>query len=810
MHISLFEHNEKAYKSALKTLKIAGKAAIIHPTGSGKSFIAFKLCEDNPEKTICWLSPSEYIFKTQLENLSAVTNGYVPDNITFFTYAKIGNLTDAETAEIKPDYIVLDEFHRCGASEWGKGVKKLLSAYDKTPVLGLSTTAIRYLDNQRDMAEELFDGNVASEITLGEAIVNGILNPPTYVLALYSYGNDLINYKHRIAKTKNRAVRDKAEKYYESLRRALEKSVGLDVIFQRYLPAKHGKYIVFCTNMDHMREMMAKVPEWFGKIDDNPCVYSVYSKDPTTDKTFAEFKENNEDRLKLLFCIDMLNEGVHVDKIDGVILFRPTVSPIIYKQQIGRALSASSVGKTVIIDAVDNIENLYGIGAIEKEMQIAVNYYRFFGENKKIVNERFKVVDELQDVRSIFDKLNETLSASWDTMFDLAKDYYEKNGNLEIKRKYKTNDGYALGQWVFTQRDVYKGETYGTLDKDRIRKLEDIGMVWDSPRDISYRRYYDAAKTYYAIHGDLNVPKNFAKSNGVDLAAWIRRIRSYRKHGIERSYLTDERIAELDKMGMVWDVPDYLWEENFSGAEDFYKKNGHLDIPANYRAFNGLKVGGWIRRQRALRNGKITDGVPPTDEQIAKLDSIGMIWKNKFEVAWENGYNALLSYFNEHGNVDVPFTYVTPNGYKLGAWVSDRREKGKRKHTLARQKQLDSLGFVWEKPDPWETRYKLAETYYGKHGNLNIPSNYKANGVWLAKWLYEQRQIYAGNRKNEKLTDEQIKKLEDVGINWNIRGHGAKKRRGNPTTDVSETIEEIALTNSETYKSNEKIIGKEK
>ena len=67
--IKLFEHNEKAYQSAVSRLSLTGKAAIIHPTGTGKSFIGFKLCEDNPEKTVLWLSPSEYIFKKQLEAL---------------------------------------------------------------------------------------------------------------------------------------------------------------------------------------------------------------------------------------------------------------------------------------------------------------------------------------------------------------------------------------------------------------------------------------------------------------------------------------------------------------------------------------------------------------------------------------------------------------------------------------------------------------------------------------------------------------------------------------------------------------------
>ena len=226
MSISLFPHNQMAYDSLLPLLETERKACIIHPTGTGKSFIGFKLCEDHPDKTVCWLSPSEYIFQTQLENLRQASNGYLPENICFFTYAKLMLMDEAAISEIRPDYIILDEFHRCGAELWGKGVQ-----------------------------------------------------------------------------------------------------------------------------------------------------------DPSTSKAFANFKVDESEHLKLLFCIDMLNEGIHVDGVSGVILLRPTISPIIYKQQIGRALAAGAKKDAVIIDVVLNIENLYSIGTIQEEMQAAITYYRYLGES---------------------------------------------------------------------------------------------------------------------------------------------------------------------------------------------------------------------------------------------------------------------------------------------------------------------------------------------------------------------------------------------------------------------------------------------
>ena len=248
MKIKLFEHNQIAYQAALTMMKSAGKAAVVHPTGTGKSFIGFKLCEDFPDRVICWLSPSEYIFKTQVENLAASGAFHGDDqtvsgdqekpvlkNVKFYTYAKLMTMTEEELGEISPDYIILDEFHRCGAAQWGGGVERLCGMYQKAKVLGLSATSIRYLDNQRDMAWELFEGNIASELTLGEAIARGILPMPTYILSIYSYQKELKRCEAQIQRTKNSVVREKAEQQLEALRRALEQAEGLDQIFAKYI-----------------------------------------------------------------------------------------------------------------------------------------------------------------------------------------------------------------------------------------------------------------------------------------------------------------------------------------------------------------------------------------------------------------------------------------------------------------------------------------------------------------------------------------------------------------------------------------------
>lgn len=758
MQIDLYSHNKSAYENALVLLQTEKKAAVIHPTGTGKSFIAFKLCEDNPGKKICWLSPSEYIFDTQIENLKRAVDGYVPQNISFFTYAKLMNMNETEISEINPDYIILDEFHRCGAEMWGQGVEMLLSAYPNTPVLGLSATAIRYLDNQRNMADELFDGNIASEMSLGEAIVRGILAPPKYVLSAFSCQKDLDQYKKRVSRAKSKAVRDKGEKYLDALKRALDKADGLDEIFNKHMTERTGKYIVFCADYEHMCQTKELAGEWFYKVDKNPHLYSLYSEDPLSNKEFAAFKADTDNtHLRLLYCIDALNEGVHVDDISGVILLRPTVSPIIYKQQIGRALQTGIKQSAVIFDVVMNIENLYSIDTIEEEMQLAVSYYRSHGLEKEIVNDHFRVIDEVKDCLSLFDKLNETLTASWDYMYAEAKKYYEQNRNLEVPKQYKTENGYSLGIWLLTQRRVYMGAVGGNLTDERIDKLNAIGMVWESRRDLLWQKYFGAAKQYLKIYGNLDIPAAYITEEGLRLGMWISRLRISRKNGFDSKYLTSERIKALDEIGMIWKTADYMWQQYYGACLTYYGLHGNLDVPHQYITGDGLKLGVWLDNLRTAYKKQETR---LTEQQISALNAIGMVWDNKYDREWNHCYEAARLYFETYGNLNIPAAYKTADGIMLGRWID--RQRRNTKISEARKSKLDCIGMIWQKKDSWDVRFELAKEYFEKNGSLDISTNYVMNGIWLGKWLSEQKKKY----KAGKLSAEYVRQLETLNIVW--------------------------------------------
>ena len=555
--LRLFEHNEKVYHAAVRMMEQYGKAAIVHPTGTGKSYIAFKLIEDNPEKVVIWLSPSEYIFKTQMESLKRNDPDFPLENVHFYTYAKLMCCTEGQLAEIaglQPSYIILDEFHRAGAECWGESTVALLKLCPEAKLLGLTATNVRYLDNNRDMAEELFDGRVASDMTLGEAIVRGILPTPNYVTTVYQYQKDLARYQTRVDNLRSPGIQDVNQKYLDGLRRALEQADGLDKVFAHHITNKAGKYIVFCANKEHMDEMISHVPEWFAGVNPEVAVYEAYSDDPGTDKAFADFKADESDRLKLLFCIDMLNEGVHVEGISGVILFRPTISPIVYKQQIGRALTAGDNSAPLILDVVNNFEGLCSIAGLQGEMQEAVYRLNANGEGDKIITERFEVIEQVHDCRVLFERLQASLSSSWDHYFSEASIYYAEHGDLNIPKRYTTPAGLSLGVWLVTQRRVREGQIQGNLTEQQIARLDSIGMVWGNRNDRQWNEGYQEAKRYFDAHGDLNVPADYVSPCGYNLGNWVKRQR-YTRQNPEKScaVLTEERIAKLDEIGMRWE-----------------------------------------------------------------------------------------------------------------------------------------------------------------------------------------------------------------------------------------------------------------
>ena len=327
--IKLYEHNQKAYDALLDMLGERDRACVIKPTGTGKFVIIAKMVQDNPDKRFLLLGTNDYMFNDQMANLAEIAPGFTPENLQFMTYSA-AMMTARRGEEISGyDVVVADEFHHCGAEEWGKGVTHILDANESAKVVGFSATPIRYSDGGRNMADEMFDGNVAYSMELEEAWLRGILPIPKYVTAFYEAPKELGRLAKSIAGIKDEMVMKRFQKKYENLRRSLTEAGGVREAIAKHLKKRDAKVIVFCPRVAKLREFMLLRREWFGAVNSEIHTYKTVSADPYGSEDFQAFKDDESDALKVLYCVNQLNEAVHVKGVDAIVMVRPTKSPTV-------------------------------------------------------------------------------------------------------------------------------------------------------------------------------------------------------------------------------------------------------------------------------------------------------------------------------------------------------------------------------------------------------------------------------------------------------------------------------------------------
>ena len=418
--VGLQPHQQEAFSSVKKSFEESNKAAVVIPTGCGKSFIALQLMEEYKDKRILFLTSRnpiknqmyQYICKYIVEDVDRKNKNDIAvaeehfSNLKIMLYDNLLRVDEELLQKLKPDLIVMDELHRTGAEKWGEKINTLLSSNPDAKVLGMTATPDR-MDN-KNVVDELFEGNISYELTLVDAMRKGIVSPPDYVKCDYSLREELENVQEIINNCDDEETKKELQQRYEKMRRIVDNADGIPELFAKNLKNKQGKYIVFCKNKEHMDEMISKVPEWFGAIDEEPEIYSVYSgannAKRNDDKQIKKFSESKSEHLKLLFSIEKLNEGLHLEDISGVVMLRSTDSRIVYLQQLGRALSSDTTReKTIIFDIVNN----YLKNNLDREVNVGRNTAE---TQKQITNQEYKKkTNSMEDNLKVLESLRRDL-----------------------------------------------------------------------------------------------------------------------------------------------------------------------------------------------------------------------------------------------------------------------------------------------------------------------------------------------------------------------------------------------------------------
>lgn len=408
--IELYPHNQRAYDALTAMLRGSDRACVVQPTGTGKFVIIARMVQDMPDNRFLLLGTNQYMFDDQMANLADIAPGFTPENLHFMTYSEAMSKARNGQRSPKCDIIVADEFHHCGAPEWSKGVEWVIEGNPEAKLVGFSATPIRFSDNGRNMADEMFEGNVASSMELEEAWLDGILLIPKYVVALYDAPSELGELKVSIEKVKDKKKHSKFVKKYEELRRSLADAGGVDEVIAKHLDKPDAKVVVFCPNTKRLHDFMLLRREWFGRVNGDIHVYKTTAADPYGSRDFQAFKEDESDALKVLYCINQLNEAVHIKGIDAIVMVRPTKSPIIFHQQLGRVLSSGGNQTPLVFDLCNNFGSLGGIERMRERMEQAYESKKARGEKPPYEPKDFQVIDAIKDPRELAEELRETLN----------------------------------------------------------------------------------------------------------------------------------------------------------------------------------------------------------------------------------------------------------------------------------------------------------------------------------------------------------------------------------------------------------------
>jgi len=526
MPISLEPHNIETYKKVIDKMKESNRVAVIHPTGTGKMFIALKLLEENKGKKAIYLAPSNAILHDVKKNI--FSEGMTMADFHLLkriTYQKLANMSDEEIEKLDTDIIILDEFHHCGAPEWGKGVEKLIQRNEKANILGLSATPLRYFDGLRDMADELFEGNVASEMSLEEAIERGILPEATYVSSLYGYEQELENMQEHIDEIKDKDKQQQAQMLLNDLKGKLDgNTYNLSNLFSTYMQNPNGKYIVFCKNIEDMNEKIGQAQEMSESVNHNITVRAVSSKIKESDRILTEFEQDSDEgTLKLLYTVNMIND---INNLDGVVMMRPTFSPTIFTQQLGSALTVGGNKKLVVLDLVNNFDSCKIIEDFAERMR---QYKGHDGSGKieETKRSRISIFDKTKEFREIAKKITELSSTKVISLAEKIQIFEKFSKTGEELVGNTIFEGYPVGKWAIQIRNGLNRINNGKQEKqtinptkEQLEKLKKLGILErqiDSTIDekidklVEWRRKYPKAVLVPIVSSE--VLREYAKTD---------------------------------------------------------------------------------------------------------------------------------------------------------------------------------------------------------------------------------------------------------------------------------------------------------
>lgn len=696
--VDLHEHNKRTYENICRMYNEGiQRVAVVQPTGSGKSLLMAKLIEDNPDGRFFILSTSHKIndqFKAKLDEKML-------EKLGFNIYCNMPNMKQGIMESLQPDFILLDEMHRALAKEWSKGIMCLLEMYPNAKVLGLSATPIRYLDRCRNVVDELFGGNLACDMSLSEAILDGILPMARYVCGVYSFQKDAESLNKKIEKScNNEEEKKELLKELKILKENLDKANGVSDIFKKYVVNGNEKFVVFLKNTAHLREMKPVIEKWFIDAGFSVRMYETHYKNVDKDKEFQAFMEDTEDGIiKLCLSVNMVSEGIHGD-IDGVIMLRETISPNMYFQMIGRAFSCGKKTIPLIFDLVANSQFISGavdnfpnelMGEIEKRKKECEkegkNYEAGFDVNE------FVIMDYFMDAISGFRAIEERLKGNWDLMFQEYCKFYKENGHGNVP---KTEEYRRLNNWCKHQRQDLDNEI---LKEERKKLLNDNEFIWDVPK---YRFKKQVLETRDFILKNGRYPKTSSKNKRESKLGYFVSAERTKKRKADKGeiFYPKWKLDIIDK-----EIPDFCWnplEESFNiflyFLQKYRKETGKNYVEKNV-LFEGYELG---KQFRILKQSYNKGNLPEFKKD--KIVKLGFSFEKNKNIRYKENWKILEECVD--GNVVLNSCNKKYKNIDLYSWIKGTVKKHLEEGEILSEKQKDLISKVFKK---WSNQVRVID-----------------------------------------------------------------------------------------------------
>ncbi len=709
--------------------------------------------------------------------------------VVFSTYQSSPLVAEAQAdASIQAfDLAIADEAHRCT----GKVTSDFSTVLDSmrlratkrlfaTATPRTYTTSVKKAAEDRGievvgMDDEHVFGKVLYSLPFGEAIRKNLLTD--YRIVIIGVDNPMI-----AEWIKNREL-IKTDSGIENDAEAIAAQIGLLKAIKDY---DLKRVISFHSRVNRAEAFTTDTPQTMAWISDEHRPSGTLRTGFVSGNLSAYKRKVKLDQLKALGADERgvlsnarcLSEGVDVPSLDGVAFIDPRRTQVDIIQAVGRAIRLSPDKKvgTIVLpvfiaagqNAEDTIEasNFKPIWDVLKALkahddvlayeldQIRTELGRKPGSGISAGGLRKITIDLPATVDASFGSalrtyLVEQVTAPWNFFFGLLEAFIEREGHAKITNEYKTIDGCRLGQWAAVQR-----RTKNSMSSERKLQLEALpDWSWEFRVD-NWEEGFLYLKEFSDREGHANVPLDFKSTNGYKVGFWVANQR------IRKDLASSDRKTKLEALpGWSWDPYAAKWEKGFGYLKDFSDRQGHAEVPSDYKTSDGYRLGSWVLIQRSAKDQM-------SSERKTRLEALPSWTWNTVDKRWNEGFCNLKEFAETNGHANTPIDYKTEDGYRLGQWVSVQRGN-KNNMSPERKLQLETLpDWNWNPhAAKWEKGFSHLKEFVERERHCLPPALYKTDdGYPIGSWVNTQKTT------KDKMSPERKARLEALpGWVWRVK-----------------------------------------